>query len=451
MIKSKALPLSLIAIAVSCSATAQSVDLTELYQHTLQNNPGLAGAALSRDIAQEQTTQTSALYRPQVDATLQYGLLRNDWTTLTETDGHSAEASVTLGQNLYNEELNVANRLTQQGAELGEVAYQVAVDGLTMQVAAAYFNAVKAQEGLELSAATHAAIAEHMRQTERRFELGLIPQNDVHETRAQFDLATAAVILAENEVDKSLDALYELSGQEYSAVQPLNYDQFATAIPVAQDGMSWVEQAQRFNPELVIQSRLVTLSKDQISLAEAGHMPSLGLMAQFKYAFASESRTNSMGTSKGDFVSLDNNATAVVGVAMTLPVYRGGATDSKVQQAEMQYQQALQVQEQTVRRVTRQVRNSEKDLNALISAERAYEQAVISAEVAKRATEQGFEIGTRTTVDVLAATRQEFAAKQDLSEARINFVLAALNLKFIGGDLSVNDITAINSGLERAQ
>nr|WP_087016215.1 TolC family outer membrane protein [Thaumasiovibrio subtropicus] len=445
----KVLPLSLVTLAVSFSATAKPVDLTELYQHTLQNNPGLHGAALSRDLANEKTNQTKALYRPQIDAGLQYGMLRNDWTTLTETDGQGAEASVTLGQNLYNQELNVANRMSQQGAELGEVAYEVALDSLTLQVAVAYFNAVKAQEALELSNATQAAISEHMRQTERRYELGLIPLNDVQETRAQYDLANAAVIMAENEVEKSLDTLFELSGEEYTSVKPLNYDAFDAAIPQAQPGLSWVEQAQRFNPEMRVQSHLIDLSKEQIALAEAGHMPSLGLMAQFKYAFASKSRTNQMTQPKTAYADLDDNATAMLGIAMTLPVYRGGATDSKVEQAQIQYQQALQIQEQTSRRVTRQVRNAEKDLHTLISAERAYEQAVISAEVAKRATQQGFEIGTRTTVDVLAATRQEFVAKQDLSESRINFILAALNLKFIAGDLSASDITAINGGLQR--
>ncbi|WP_413110464.1 TolC family outer membrane protein [Thaumasiovibrio sp. DFM-14] len=447
MIKNKVLPFSLLAVSLSAPAVAKTVSLTELYQHSLDNNPALQAAALGKSAAFEQTNQTKALYRPQVDAGLQVAALRNEWTNMNETDGHGAEASLTLGQNLYNQELNVAHQLNQQAANLQDTVYQVTLTGLTMQVAAAYFETAKAQEALELSKATLAAISEHMRQTERRYELGLIPQNDVQETRAQFDLATAAVIFAGNDVEKALDSLYELTGQEYTAVKPLNYNHFDAAIPAAPTGSSWEEQAQRFNPEMLIQAHLVELSKEQISLAQAGQMPSLGLLAQFRYAFASESRRNSPGEDKGDFMSVDNNATAVLGMAMTLPVYRGGATDSKIEQARLQYEQALQVKEKTARNVTRQVRNAEKDLRALISAEQAYQQAVVSAEVAKQATEQGFEIGTRTTVDVLAATRQEFSAKQDLSEARINFILAALNLKFIGGQLNADDLLAANASL----
>jgi outer membrane protein len=156
-----------------------------------------------------------------------------------------------------------------------------------------------------------------------------------------------------------------------------------------------------------------------------------------------------MGQSKQQFNSIDDNSTVFAGVAMTLPVYRGGATSNEVQQAKVQYQQALQLQEQSWRSVTRQIRGAEKDLNALISAQQAYANSVHSAERSLVATQQGFEIGSRTIVDVLNGTRQLYAAKQDLTEAQIDFILVSLQLKFLGGELLPEDISAINAGLKR--
>lgn len=445
--------LSLLACSVlsaMCSAKviADPVNLTDLYADTLSNNPQLSQALLATKGASAGEDKVNALYRPQVDAGLQYGGLRNDWTTLTETDGHGAEASIRVGQNLYNAELNAASDLSAQQVELADAGYKVALEGLKLSVASGYFTTLKAQENLKQAKATKDAIEEHLKQTKNRYANGLIPENDVKEAQAQFDLAEASVIFAANDVDKALDALYELSGKSYDGVVALNMDYFSPSIPAPTEMLTWEEQAQKLGPQMTLQRHFVDLAKGQIQLAEAGHMPTLGLIAEYRYAFAAHSRSNPMGTSKGDFVSLDENATAFAGVAMNLPVYRGGATSSAVEQANIQYQQALEMQEQTWREVTRNIRSTEKDLNALLSAQRAYTQAVVSAESALEATEQGFEVGSRTIVDVLNSTRQLYSARQQLTESQIDFLLSALNLKFLAGELTEGDITGINAQLK---
>ncbi|MFA0629740.1 TolC family outer membrane protein [Vibrio sp. 10N.222.49.A3] len=433
----------------SYGALAESVSLSDLYQQSLDNNPALKSAALAIDSATYGADKVGAAYLPQVDANLAYGVLRNSYTTLNEIDTNAAQASISVGQNLYNAKLNAANELSNQQVELSQASHQVALESLALQVVVGYFNALKAQESLKQTKATQEAIEEQLKQTERQFSLGMIPENDVIDTRAQFDLVSASVIVAENEVEKSLDALYELSGNEFTSVYPLNTDRYDANIPTPENALTWQEKAQQFNPEMQIQKQLVELSKQQIELAQAGHQPSLGLVAEYRYTFASEIRRTEMGQSKQQFNSIDDNSTVFAGVAMTLPVYRGGATSNEVQQAKVQYQQALQLQEQSWRSVTRQIRGAEKDLNALISAQQAYANSVHSAERSLVATQQGFEIGSRTIVDVLNGTRQLYAAKQDLTEAQIDFILVSLQLKFLGGELLPEDISAINAGLKR--
>ncbi|WP_295892812.1 TolC family outer membrane protein [uncultured Vibrio sp.] len=443
----KATALTALALC-SQAAYAQTVSLSDLYQQALDNNPVLKSAALEIDSAKFGSDVVKGSYLPQVDAGLMYGGLRNDWTTLTETDSHGAQASVTVGQNIYNAELNAASDLVEQRVELTNVAHQVALESLAFQVAFGYFDALKKQEALKQTRATQAAFEEQLKQTEKQFSLGLIPENDVIDTRAQADLISASAIIAENEVEKALDALYELTGKEFTSVLPLNTQSYSANIPQAGGSLTWQEKAQQFNPEMQIQQQLIELSKQQISLADAGHKPSLGLIAEYRYTFASESRTNGMGQDKGSFYALDDQATVFAGVAMNLPVYRGGSTSSAVQEAQVQYQQALELQEQTWRSVSRQVRGAEKDLRALISAQNAFEKSVVSAERSLQATQQGFEIGSRTIVDVLNGTRQLYSAKQDLTEAQIDFILVSLQLKFLSGELLPEDIHAINAGLK---
>ena len=430
---------------LSVNVMAGSVDLSSLYQDSIENNPALKSAAYDIERAGHQRDQLSGLYRPQVDADIQYGAMRKDYTTLTEIDSQGASVGIRAGQNLYNQELNQSAQLLNQQQELSNISYQVALDSLQLSVAQRYLDTLKAQEGLKQADANLHAIEEQLTQIKHRYSNGLVPENDVKEAQAQFDLATTLVIFAQNDVEKALDGLYELTGKSYDHVSPLNLAEMELVIPTASQALNWEEQARTSSPQMLIQQQLVGLSKQQIQLAEAGHMPSLGLVAEYRYAFASKSQTTPMGGAGQGWTDLDDNTTLFAGVAMTLPVYRGGATSSKVEEASVQYQQSLQLQEQTWRQVTRDIRSTKKDLTALKTAKVAYEQAVKSAEAALIATEQGFELGTRTIVDVLNATQQVYQSKQQLSEAQIDFILSALKLKYLGGELTEGDLKAVNS------
>ena len=63
------------------------------------------------------------------------------------------------------------------------------------------------------------------------------------------------------------------------------------------------------------------------------------------------------------------------------------------------------------------------------------------------AYEAGYEAGTRTIVDVLAAQQALYGAKRDYANARYDYIFDSLQLKQIAGILSEDDITDINSWL----
>ena len=103
--------------------------------------------------------------------------------------------------------------------------------------------------------------------------------------------------------------------------------------------------------------------------------------------------------------------------------------------------------ERSFRSVQSTVRSSYNNVNASIGSVRAYSQSVISADSALKATEAGYEVGTRTIVDVLDATRKLYQAKQKLSEARYNYILSILSLKQAAGILEQKDLEDVNQGL----
>jgi outer membrane protein len=83
-----------------------------------------------------------------------------------------------------------------------------------------------------------------------------------------------------------------------------------------------------------------------------------------------------------------------------------------------------------------------------ISRVKAFMQAVVSNQSALEATELGYRVGTRTSVDVLDAERALFGAKRDLAAARYDYVLNVLRLEQAAGKLGQDDLVRVNGWLE---
>ena len=78
---------------------------------------------------------------------------------------------------------------------------------------------------------------------------------------------------------------------------------------------------------------------------------------------------------------------------------------------------------------------------------KALNAALVSNESALEATELGYEVGTRTSVDVLDAQRELYRAKRDLATSRYQYVLNLLSLQQAAGTLNEDDLERVNSWL----
>jgi outer membrane protein len=88
------------------------------------------------------------------------------------------------------------------------------------------------------------------------------------------------------------------------------------------------------------------------------------------------------------------------------------------------------------------------NLNSSIAQVKAYEQALSSSQTQLESTQTGYDVGIRTSVDVLNAQQQLFAAKRDLLEARYQYLMNIIRLKSAAGVVSDTDLADINQQLE---
>ena len=109
---------------------------------------------------------------------------------------------------------------------------------------------------------------------------------------------------------------------------------------------------------------------------------------------------------------------------------------------------AQELLEQRRRAVQTQVGNAYRGVVSSISRVAALNAAQTSAKSALEATEAGFEVGTRTLVDVLNGQRDLFRAQRDYAVSRYDYILNNLILLQAAGTLSEDDLMRVNTWLK---
>lgn len=435
----KLLPLFITAALGSVSAAAWADSLTEVYDQAKQNDPQLLRAAAERDRAFEAINSARATLLPQINLTAGYNAIRSDVDT---ADSDRLSAGVGLSQELYNRTSWITLDTAEKTARQADSQYAAAQQDLILRTAQSYFEVLRSQDSLEFVRANKAAVARQLEQTKQRFEVGLSAITDVHDAQAQYDRVLADEVIAENDLLNKYEGLREITGQEHKNIDVLDTNRFSAKRP-SESVQVFLDEAQSKNLSLLAARIGQDIAKDNITLASSGHLPKLTLDAGYNYG--NERNSNNPSS------LLDSNNAFNAGINLSVPLYTGGNITSQTKQAEYAYVAASEQLEQTYRSVVKSVRANSNNINSSIGAIRAYEQTVVSAESALEATKAGFDVGTRTIVDVLEATQALYDAGRNLSDARYDYIVSILNLRQSVGTLSEQDIVDINAGLKKAK
>lgn len=438
LLMKKTLSSLIIAIASAItSVNAQAEDLLTVYQQALLNDTVVLKAQAQYDIVKEDIEQARSILLPQINAFGSYTDGESDSLAPgSTTEFNSLGYGASLNMQLYHHDswlrLNIAEKLAHQS----DLTYQVAKQDLIIRVAQAYFTLLSTKDDLEFAQAEKAAIARQLEQTKQRFEVGLTAITDVYEAQAQYDNAVTEEIRAENAIFSAEEELRVITNTYPRNINILNTNRFSTTTPTPNSADEWQKAAEAKNLDLITAKVGIDISKQNIDAARSGHYPTLDFGASYN---STDGEKNGMDTNALNDYS--------VGVTLNVPIYSGGAIESSVRQAQSRFVLASQDLMQTHRAVVRTTRNAYNTVVTTISAIKALEQSVLSASKALEATKAGFEVGTRTIVDVLDSTRNVYNAKRNLSSTRYSYIQNVLLLKRAGGTITDDDITAINSGL----
>jgi len=363
-----------------------------------------------------------------------------------DSDIDNRNYGIDLRQSLYRqanyEALDIARGQITQADAIYEIAYQ----DFLLRVSESYFLVLTLTDGVTFAEAEEKAFQRQFEQAEQRFEVGLTAVTDVHEARASYDNSRARAIVARNDLADAKEALRELTGQYFE-----EYDALQEVLPLVEpdpiDANAWVDIALQSNPAVLSSRAAVDVAEANMRFEKAGYYPTLDLRASYetykdnKYQYYDPITETVFNTA----LKADNSRIILV---LDVPLFQGGRVNARTRQAHRLLDATGQDLDDIQRGVVRETQNAYRAILAGIQEVQAFEQASISAESALEATQAGFEVGTRTIVDVLIAEQRKYQAQRDNSVARHLYIIRHLRLKSVAGLLTSEDLSVVNQLLE---
>jgi outer membrane protein len=439
-----ALAAALAAAAALPAAPARAEDLLQIYRDARVNDPTLAAALASWQATQERLPQARSLLLPNVNVTgaananLYDASVHSDPRIDVNGRGFGfGSLTISASQPLYRYGNKVALDQARDQVEQSDFTLQSVRQDLILRVAQAYFDVLLAQFNVELAESQKAAVSEQLAQAKRNFEVGVATITDTNEAQAKYDQVVAQEITSANDLENKRAALRAIIGRAPGDLRRLGPG-FEPQLPQPDSPDYWVDRALANNIQVRVAQYNYDIAALEVERQRAGHLPTVDLVASYS-AQAANASTNSN-------VAIDQRQ-GTVGLAFTVPIYQGGFVNSKVREAIALQDNARQNLEAARRNALFSAQTGYAGVTSAAASVKAFEQALVSAQVAYESNRTGQEVGVRTNLDVLNTQQVVFQTRRDLAQAYFNYIIGVLRLKSAIGALSDEDLEDINRRL----
>lgn len=424
-----------LASALWIGGPASAETLREALALAYMNNPGLQAARAQLRATDETVPIALSGWRPRVSISGDVTRTRNE----TEIQGAIGSGALFAGgttlRTSQNASLSVSQPLFQgfrtqadtaqakanvqaQRARLQASEQQVILDAAT-----AYFDVLRDMAVVELRGNNVQVLTRQLEATQDRFRVGEITRTDVAQAEARLSASVSARILAEGNLQRSRAAYANTVGkQPENLVTP---DPIGT-LPATVD--SALLAASENNPSLVAALFTADAAQESIKSVRGELLPSLSLEGQ---------------AAKGwDTVADQSTAERLSArLALTVPIYQGGVTYSRLRQAKHTAGQRRLEADQArldAREAATSAWESYQSAGASIAS---IESQIVASEIALEGVQREAEVGARTVLDVLDAEQELLDARVNLVTAQRDQLVASLTLLSSMGALTAEDLS----------
>ena len=427
----------------SCTLTSREFDqvpgsnLEDFFTAAINFSPELRIAEENLNISSAQKRAANAQLLPQLSAganvseNRQYQLNR-----FREFDGE--RYFISLSQTLFNWEQFAARKQARLVENQLEEEYYYALSSVLTEVADSYFNVLQSQNALSSLSSEIEALINQLNQIQSFYDLQLAQITDLYQGQASLAAAQAQRLQLEAELALNQESLRSISGLDVGPLFELNALIKIPDLEFDQD--YYLEQAQNRNHQILAREFALRAADQGVSARRGASLPQISIIAQ--------KQDSDVGF---DNLQIAPTDTTYIGLNISIPIFSGGRNRAGIDEAISR----RSIAEHELRLVQLQARESVRLAHLQVQTSSAQTEAaevlVDSTALASQAMQEGFSLGTVTSVDVLNALRDQFQAERDLQEVRYNHIKYLLTLKREAGILTAEDISQISDWLVAPQ
>ncbi|PZO10686.1 MAG: channel protein TolC [Burkholderiales bacterium] len=423
-------------LALGAATGAQAQSLVELYEAARGFDATYLSARSQYEADLFRADQAKAGLLPEVGLGAAASWARREINGGQDTTSNSQSATLSASQPLYRPVNKLINDQALLSVDVAKATLTLAEQDLIVRTTQSYFDVLAATDTLAFVRAQKTAVAEQLAAAKRNFEVGTTTVTDSREAQASFDLVVAQEIAAENDLRVKQLTLDQLVGRVAVAPKPLVAPVVLPPLLPA-DPQAWVALNDETHPTILQATRGLEIAQLETRKAEAGHKPTVDLVAQYQVARAPFITSLSQNSVRS------NNAS--IGVQFNMPLFAGFAIQNRVKETLALENKARTDLDAAKRGIDLATRSAFLGVLSGQGQVKALEAAEASSQSALDANRLGYQVGVRINIDVLNAQSQLFQTKRDLAQARYNVLLGGLRLKQASGKLVPEDLLPINS------
>ena len=429
---------------IAISSPLRTENLADVYELALKNDPLLKAAEATYRAGKENRTQGIAGLLPtlSVGGSTNWNEYRVEEQLIDQYNSNSYLASLNQPIFRLDKWFQFERGTALSEAANAEFAYQQ--QETMIRVASAYFNVLNSIDSLNAARAEEKAIGRQKDLAKKRFDVGLAAITEVQETQAAFDLTVVSRIAREAQLDSARESLTSIVGRDIKLLSPLS-DNFEISLPNPLDRESWVSLGLKNNYQLKAAKLQRDAAQASARSTASNHLPQIDLVGRVSKSTSKQGKFG--GFIQNPLFGVEQD-TRQYSIQFNLPLYAGGAISSARRQAYANYDRSKEQAIYAERSTVRDVRSNHFGVQTQVANVTARKQALASAESALEATQIGYEVGTRNTVDLLDAQKRLFQAQRDYASSRYDYIISMLRLKASVGSLSPKDLMNISNQME---
>jgi outer membrane protein TolC len=436
-------------LTINLNAETINLDLNTARELALNNNPSLKLAQEGVAKSRAKVGEARSAFMPSLSAFGQYqhawelqktvmpnfikammvGMvpqttldLMPDYMAVSFGMENTVAAGISLSQPIYTGGMIWnAYQMSKIGANISTSQLKVTEQKILCDVASAYYGVLFANSAAEVAEEGLHSAQQNLEQVQKFFEVGKASRFDVLRAEVQVANFTPMVISANNAKRLAESNLRVMLGVNddvnFNYVEKLQYVE-TDLIDLTLDDL--LTTAIKERPEVKMLSDQKKIAQKQVTLNQAAYLPTVAFGTSYQYT----GQRNDIKFVSDDFYKSFNSS-----ISLSIPIFNGFSTRTKVQQAKIAVKEIDYQAENALNGIKLEVKSAYYKLKEANENVQTQSKTIEQAKEALRLSELMYSEGSSTQLDVLNANVALNQAQMNYQKSLYEYNVALATLK----------------------